>query len=460
MTEAQDHGRPPDRVVILGAGPAGLTAAYEFGRANIASIVLEREAAVGGLAKTVEHRGFRFDLGGHRFFTDDAWVQTLWKDLLGDDFLYRPRLSRIRYRNRFFRYPLRPLDALFGLGVLSSVQFLLSYARARLWPAIPERTFADWVSNRFGRKLYRAFFKSYTEKVFGVACAEISADWAAERIDGLSLSTALGNAFGRSKRNGAARSLIDAFHYPRLGSGMLWQALADRITGAGGEIRCNRSVERILWSDDRITAIEARTADGRAERVCGTHVLSSIALRDLVHCLEPAPPPEIRAAAERLRYRDFILVALILDRAEVFADNWIYIHDGAVRVGRIQNFKNWSADMVPDRAMTCLGLEYFCSEGDDLWQARTPDLIALASAELERLGLCRRGEVIGGKVERVPKAYPLYDVDYGSQVDTVVRFLARFSNLHLMGRNGTHRYVNQDHAMLSARRAVAAVLKK
>ena len=240
---------------------------------------------------------------------------------------------------------------------------------------------------------------------------------------------------------------------------MLWQALANRITGAGGEIRCDRSVERVQWSDDRVTAIETRTADGRAERVCGTHFLSSIALRDLVRCLEPAPPHKVREAAENLQYRDFILVALILDKAEVFADNWIYIHDGAMRVGRIQNFKNWSADMVPDRARTCLGLEYFCTESDNLWQASDTDLIALSTAELERLGLCLRGEVVDGKVERVPKAYPLYDVDYRSHVDTVLRFLSGFSNLHLIGRNGMHRYVNQDHAMISARHAVARVLK-
>lgn len=461
MTEAESSGpgRPSDRVVILGGGPAGLTAAYELGRANVASVILEREAEVGGLAKTVEYRGFRFDLGGHRFFTDSDWVQALWEDVLGDAFLFRPRLSRILYRNRFFQYPLRPLDAFLGLGVLASIQVLLSYARAKLWPAAPERTFEDWTSNRFGRQLYRTFFKSYTEKVLGIACTELSADWAARRLDGLSLSTALGNAFARSTPDATARSLIDAFHYPRLGSGMLWQALAHRIAGAGGEIRCNRSVERVQWSDDHITAVEARSDHSRTERVHGTHVLSSIALRDLVRCLEPPPPHEVREAAEKLLYRDFMLVALIVDKAEVFADNWIYVHDGTVRVGRIQNFKNWSADMVPDRSKSCLGLEYFCTRGDDLWQADDTDLIAFAATELERLGLCRRREVVDGKVERVPQAYPLYDVDYRAHVDTVSRFFAGFANLRLIGRNGMHRYVNQDHAMISARRAVAGVLK-
>ncbi|MDH3593772.1 MAG: NAD(P)/FAD-dependent oxidoreductase [Rhodospirillales bacterium] len=452
----KDHSekQPLGPVIVLGGGPAGLTAAYELCRSGVPSTVLERAPMVGGLAKTVDYKGYRFDLGGHRFFTRIDRVQSMWEDLLGSDFLVCPRLSRILYRGRFFYYPLRPLNVLLGLGPWSCIGFLASYLRAQVQRVEPERTFEDWVSNRFGRKLYEAFFKTYTEKVLGVPCTDIAADWAARRIQGLSLPVAIKDSLFESKSRTTVSTLIDQFHYPRLGPGMLWQRVAERIARSGGEVRCGHSVTRIHWTGDGITAVDTATADGGEERVCGSHFLSSLALRDLIRALSPPAPPEVRAAAESLGYRDLILVALIIDKAHIFADNWIYIHDDKVRVGRIQNFKNWSPEMVPDPAKSCLGLEYFCSQGDDLWQSSDADLVALATAELEQAGLGERADVLDGTVVRVPQAYPMYDTAYRSHVETVRIFLSRFRNLQLIGRNGMHKYINQDHAMVSALLAV------
>jgi protoporphyrinogen oxidase len=453
MPKDQEERETLEPVVVMGGGPAGLTAAYELCRSGFPAIVLEQAPMVGGLAKTLEHKGYRFDLGGHRYLTRIARVQSMWEDLLGDDFLLCPRLSRILYRGRFFYYPLRPLDVFLGLGVRSCIGFLFSYLRARVWRAGPERTFEDWVSNRFGRKLYQAFFKTYTEKVLGIPCSDIAAEWAAQRIEGLSLPVAIREALLVSKSRSKVSTLSDRFHYPRQGSGMLWQRVADRVAGSGGEIRCGRSVTRIHWGETGITAVDVETDGGGEERLCGSHFLSSIAMRDLVRALDPPAPPEVRNAAENLGYRDLILVALVVDEAHVFADNWIYVHDDQVRVGRIQNFKNWSAEMVPDPAKSCLGLEYFCSQGDDLWESSDADLVALAAAELEQAGLGRRVDVLDGTVVRVPQAYPMYDTGYRSHVDAVRTFLSRFRNLQLIGRNGMHRYINQDLAMVSALRA-------
>ena len=446
------------RVVILGAGPAGLTAAFELCRAGVACVVLERDEAVGGLAKTVKYKGYRFDLGGHRFFTRIERVKTMWETLLGADFLVRPRRSRILYRNRFLHYPLRPFDALVKLGPLPCAGFLASYLRAWWRPIEPERTFEDWVSNRFGRRLYRALFKPYSEKVWGIPCTEMSADWAAQRIRGLSLAVAVKDALLGFLAREKAESLIDEFHYPRLGCGMLWELVADRLAECGCEVRCGHGVTRLDWTGGRITAAGVANADGREISVPGSHFLSSLALRELVRAMNPPAPRTVRAAAERLGYRALILVVLIVDRAEVFADNWLYVHEEGIRVARIQNFKNWSPAMVPDPAKTCLALEYFCSQEDDLWRSSDADLERLAARELERLGLARRADVVEATVARVPQAYPVYDVDYRLHLDTVLGFLSGFANLQLIGRNGTHSYVNQDRAMHSAMLAVDGLL--
>jgi protoporphyrinogen oxidase len=435
-----------ERVLVAGAGPAGLTAADALSAAGLPVVVLERDLQVGGLARTVEHHGYRFDVGGHRFFTREPEVEKLWREVLGDELLVRPRRSRILYRGRWFEYPLKPVQALVGLGPAEAAAVVASYARAKLRPVRPERTFVDWVTNRFGRRLFDIFFRSYTEKVWGVPCEEIGAAWAAQRIKGLSLRSALAAAL----RPGGPRlrTLIGEFHYPRLGPGMLWEGLARRVRERGGEVRLGHAVEGVLHDGRRVEALRVR-GPGGDERLGGGAVVSTLPLRELVAALEPAAPPAVAAAAARLRYRDFLTVALVVDRADLFPDTWLYVHDPSVQVGRIQNFGNWSPALVPEPGRSCLGLEYFCFEGDALWRAPDADLVALAAGELERLGLAPRAAVVDGAVVRMRKAYPVYAPGWEDDLAAVRAHLARFENLQVVGRNGMHRYNNMDHSMLT-----------
>jgi protoporphyrinogen oxidase len=453
------QARQDKKVVIIGGGPAGLTAAYELSKANVRSVVLEKEPVVGGLSKTVARGGNLFDLGGHRFFTKVKAVDDLWREVLQkSDFLRRKRLSRIYYNRKFFDYPLRISNVLAGLGVWNSVLILLSYARARAFPERPEPTFEKWVSNRFGRRLYRVFFKSYTEKVWGIPCEEITADWAEQRIRGLSLWSAVKEAATRGKGRGGEtiKTLTREFNYPRRGPGMMWEAVADMVEGGGGEIRRGAEVSRILHDGRRVAAVEV-TRDGARELITGTDFISSMPVRELFEKLEPPPPAPVLAAAARLGYRDFILVGLSVARENVFADNWLYIHDPRVGVGRIQNFGNWSPDMVrPGR--TCLGMEYFCFEGDEMWSADDAGLVARATRELQALGLVEPAEVEEGFVVRVPKAYPIQDSSLDEAMREIRAFLKGVENLQLVGRNGMHKYNNQDHSMLTAMLAAENIL--
>ncbi|HXH08122.1 MAG TPA: NAD(P)/FAD-dependent oxidoreductase [Vicinamibacterales bacterium] len=441
------------RAVVIGGGPAGLTAAYLLVRRNADVIVVERDAQVGGLARTVEYKGFRFDIGGHRFFTKVGPVRALWRAMLGPDMLTRPRLSRIYYRGRFFDYPLKPLNVLRGLGPLESLRVILSYLRVRIRPIRPEVSVEDWVSNRFGRRLFRLFFKTYTEKVWGIPCNQIGAQWAAQRIKGLSLVTAVTNMLFRRRGGRAIKTLIDEFEYPRLGPGMMWEAFRADIEKRGASVLLSTRVVRLHHDGSRVTTVEVER-DGRAAALPADLVLSTMPLRELVESLSPAAPPEVRAAAAALKYRDFLTVALILDVADLFPDNWIYVHDPRARLGRIQNFKNWSPDMVPDPRRTCLGLEYFCFEGDDLWTMADEELVALGARELDMIGLLRGARVLDGTVVRMPKAYPVYDEGYEQALAVVRRYLERFANLQVAGRNGMHKYNNQDHSMVTAILAV------
>lgn len=447
----------PPSVAIIGAGPAGLTAAYLLTRAGARVTVLEADPKlVGGISRTVEYRGFRFDIGGHRFFSKSREVEDLWTELLGDDLLVRPRSSRILYGGKFYAYPLKAAEALRNLGLVEATRCVASYAHARLFPVREPRSFEDWVSNKFGRRLFGIFFKTYTEKVWGMSCRQISADWAAQRIKGLSLSSAIWNALVPQRprdRSNQIKTLIGSFRYPRKGPGMMWEEAARRTREQGGEVRMGC----------RVTGLERRTAaapawvvhyadaDGARREVVADHVVSSAPLRDLVLGIEPAASAAAREAAQSLRYRDFLTVALIVRPSVPITDNWIYIHEPGVKVGRIQNYRSWSPEMVPDPDLACYGLEYFCFEGDGLWAATDADLVALATDELVRLGLARRGDVLDGHVVRQPKAYPVYDDDYARHVATIRRELAdRCPNLHLVGRNGMHKYNNQDHAMMTA----------
>jgi len=449
------------KVLIIGAGPAGLTAAYELCKAGIRSIVVERDRVVGGLARTVDYKGYHFDIGGHRFFTKVKAVDDMWRRVLSDgQFLRRSRLSRIYFNKRFFHYPLRAVNAFFGLGPWNSFLILLSYIQAQIAPEKPEETFEQWVSNRFGKRLYRTFFKTYTEKVWGIPCNEITAEWAAQRIKGLSLLTAVKNALihSQAKRKGEIiKTLIDSFDYPAKGPGMMWETVRDLVVREGTKILLETSVDRIFWSKGRVTSLEVAT-HGEVGIVEGTHVISSMPMRELVQKLYPPPPAVVVAAAESLNYRDFLTVALIIDKPDLFPDNWIYIHDPEMKVGRIQNFKNWSPHMVPDPEKTCLGLEYFCFEGDELWTMSDAELVRLAARELARLALANEADVIDGTVVRMPKAYPVYDSTYMEALQTVRSFISGIDNLYLVGRNGMHKYNNQDHSMLTAMLAVKNIL--
>jgi protoporphyrinogen oxidase/GT2 family glycosyltransferase len=439
---------PGDRIAICGAGPAGLTAAYLLATQGQRPWVLESDQQVGGLSRTATYKGFRFDLGGHRFFTRIPEVQALWEEVLGDELIDVPRLSRIHYRGKYFQYPLKAGDALLGLGPAQAVLILLSYLRARIRPHPVEDNFEQWVSNRFGDRLYRIFFQSYTEKVWGVPCTEVRAEWAAQRIQGLSLVRAVLAA--TSIQSGPpARTLIDRFKYPRLGPGQMWERCAELVTGLGGEIRLRHQVTGFDLVHGAVVAARVRTPDGE-QLVEAEHFVSTMPLRALVRALGDAAPGEVRLAADSLTYRDFIVVALIVDRAELFPDNWIYVHTPGMRVGRVQNFNNWSTALVPEPGKTCLGLEYFCFEGDALWRLTDAELIELATRELAQLGLARGARVEDGTVVRVPKAYPIYDRAYRRHLDVVIPFLDAIPNLHTIGRGGMHKYNNQDHSMYAA----------
>ncbi len=441
-------------IVIIGAGPAGLSAAYELVERDIRPIVLEKADEVGGLARTEIYKGYRFDIGGHRFFTKVEAIQRLWQEVLGEDFLKVPRLSRIYYQGRFFNYPLDFFNALSNLGIVESLLILLSYFKARLWPYREEETFQQWMVNRFGQRLFKTFFQTYTEKVWGIPCHMIQADWAAQRIRGLSLMAAVSNALFGTNR---AKTLINEFYYPVLGPGMMWQRFREIVESQGGQIHLNTEVIRFRREGRRIKSIIAQHDEKKIE-ISGEHFISSMPLTELIARLDPPPPTDVVRAARKLNYRAFIIVGLIVDRADLFPDNWIYVHSPEVKVGRIQKFKNWSPAMVPDPQKTSLGMEYFCTEGDDTWTMSDAELIELATGELASLGLADAGEVVDGVVFRQPGAYPLYDRDYRKHVEVIQRFLATMDNLQTIGRNGMHRYNNQDHSVLTGMLAVRNLL--
>lgn len=447
--------QPGDHVVVIGAGPAGLTAAYQLAKQGVAVTVLEADGMVGGLSQTAQYKGYRFDIGGHRFFTKCVPVQELWEEILGDEFISVPRLSRIVYNGRYFDYPLKAANALAGLGIWNACAIVASYLYARLFPSRVEETFEQWVSNRFGRRLYRIFFKTYTEKLWGIPCTEIRSEWAAQRIQGLSLARAILSAASLNKRSTKIKSLINEFRYPRLGPGQMWERCRDRVVEMGGQVLMHHPVHAIELDDaQRAIAVRAKGPSGERRIPCD-HVISTMPLRSLVRAFGPAAPAVTRAAGDALNYRDFLVVALIIDKENLFPDNWIYVHTPGVKVGRIQNFNNWSRAMVPDAGRTCLGMEYFCFEGDGLWTTGDADLIELGERELAALGLAGNGRVVDGAVVRMPKAYPVYDSVYRGHLGVIRDFIDPIENLHTVGRNGMHKYNNQDHSMLTAMMTVA-----
>lgn len=458
-----NHAADRADVAIIGAGPAGLTAAYLLTRAGKRVTVIEKDPVyVGGISRTVEHEGFRFDIGGHRFFSKSREVVDLWNEILPDDFIERPRMSRIYYEGKFYSYPLRAFEALFNLGVWRSTLCMASYARWKLFPKKETRSFQDWTINQFGAKLFGIFFKTYTEKVWGMACDEISADWAAQRIKGLSLGGAVLDGLKRSlglnktPNDGmATKTLLESFRYPRQGPGMMWDAARDHVVAGGNHVLMGHALKQLSQDSD---GWRVATSGPDGERVIhADHVISSAPMRELAGRIHPLPAslPD----ALDLKYRDFLTVALMIRSPDLFPDNWIYIHDSKVKVGRIQNFRSWSPEMVPDPELACVGLEYFCFEGDGLWTMSDADLVALATREMGILGLCDPATVEGGVVVRQEKAYPVYDDAYAEHVLAMRQELeTAYPTLHLVGRNGMHRYNNQDHAMMTAMLTVRNIL--
>lgn len=447
------------RVGIIGAGPAGLTAGYLLTKAGFDVDVWESDPDyVGGISRTVVYKGFRFDIGGHRFFSKSEEVEDLWTEILPDDFLVRNRKSRILYRRKFYSYPLDAQEVLRNLGKRVSFLSIASYAKAKLLASRTPTNLEDWVTLKFGGRLYQMFFKTYTEKVWGMPCREISADWAAQRIKGLSLSRAARRALrptrpagiAPGKRGSVIKTLITSFRYPRLGPGMLWEAATDKIRAQGGTVSLASDVTAVNRDDDgrwRLTVEH----DGTSQDHVYDTVISSAPLGWLIRTLRPALPEAVQEAAESLRYRDFLQVALILKPRIDFPDNWLYVHDPGLLVGRIQNFANWSPEMVPDSPLRCYGMEYFCSIGDGLWSRSDEDLIKLATEELINLGLSMPGDVVDGYVVRQPRAYPVYDDTYKANREVIRQALRdHCPGLHVVGRNGMHQYNNQDHSMMTA----------
>jgi protoporphyrinogen oxidase len=446
------------KVGIIGGGPAGLTAGYLLSKAGVHVDVFEADPKyVGGISRTVFYKGFRFDIGGHRFFSKSSEVEALWNEILPDDMITRDRLSRIYYKNKFYSYPLEAAEVVENLGKRESLLSVGSYLKAKIIPTPEPQNLEDWVTRKFGSRLYRTFFKSYTEKVWGRPCSEISADWAAQRIKGLSLTTAAINSL-RSRvstppsgdRSKQIKTLIKSFRYPRLGPGMMWEAAADHIRSRGGQVMLGSKVRTLHHDADagtwNLVLDDEGTSHGPYQ-----HVISSAPLPAMIAAIDKPLPADALEAAASLGYRDFLQVALILRPGQTFPDQWIYIHDPALQVGRIQNFQNWSPELVDGSGKMCYGMEYFCFQGDSLWSLSDQELIKLATEELIALGLAKPGDVVDGCVVKQPKAYPVYDDQYQERIAIIKNALAdHCPGLHQVGRNGMHRYNNQDHSMMTA----------
>lgn len=456
MTQPDVSAPVDPAVVIIGAGPAGLTGAYKLVQRNVSATILEADDIVGGISRTVERDGWRFDIGGHRFFTKVREVEDLWFEILGEEeFLQRPRMSRILYRGKLYDYPLKPTQVLRNIGPVEAVRCVGSYGWAKIRPPKDTSNLEGFYVSQFGWRLYEHFFRRYNEKVWGVPTKEMSADFGAQRSKGMSLMTAIADGFtpkwvkARKGKADQVTSLIESFNYPKYGPGQMWERCAEIITKAGSEIVFGAKVVTVRHRDG--AAYEVVASVGGEERTypC-SHVISSMPFRSLIRALDPPVPEPVRAAAEGLTYRDFMTVALVVPVEYSFPDNWIYIHDPAVKVGRIQNFGSWSPYLVKE-GRTCLGLEFFVNEGDDMWTKSDDDLVAQAKREVEHLGLADASKVEAGYVVRMPKAYPVYDEYYQDNVATLRAWVAdNAPNIMPTGRNGMHKYNNQDHSMMTA----------
>lgn len=441
---------------IIGAGPAGLAAAYELSRAGASAVVFEKDDQVGGLSRTVKYEGYRFDIGGHRFFTKNKEVNNLWHEILEKDFIRKPRLSRILYEGKFYDYPLKPIDAFKGLGYQKSFHILMSYWQRKIIPRMPEINFEDWASNRFGDALYRLFFKTYTEKVLGISCHSLSPDWSEQRIPGLNLGRATFNGLNIWEK-GVIASLIDEFDYPLLGSGQMYEVMSAKVEAAGVKILLDSEIVLVCHNENRILSLIIKGKDGITE-VPVEKVISTMPITDLASKMKPLSPAYVMDAAQKLLYRSIITVNMVLDGPSFFPDNWIYLHDPQIKAARLQLFKNWSRLMVPDEESNSVSLEYFAFEGDALWTATEAELLKIAEADLACLKPSGSFKVKCGFAVRYPKAYPLYTVGYKKHLETIRQYLGRFSNLECAGRYGQFRYNNMAHSVVTGRLAARKIM--
>ncbi len=445
------------KVIIIGAGPAGLAAGLQLAKEKVEVEIFEADRMVGGISKTLNYNGNYFDFGGHRFFSKFDEVNQLWSETLGDDFVLTPRLSRIYYKNKFFDYPLKPLNALSNMGLIDTISVMVSYVKSRIVPVKEENSFEDWVSNRFGRKLYSMFFKTYTEKVWGIPCNSIGADWAAQRIKGLSLYSAVCNALFKPKNNDI-KTLIDQFMYPKYGPGMMYEKMGKIITALGGKIHKNCKVTRIERDGYTVKSIRYVDSENFESIAEATDFISSMPLTELVKVMTPSLDETIIKAADSLGYRSLINVDIIFDKEQIFPDNWIYVHSPEVKLGRVQNFKNWSQHMVSDSKKTALGLEYFCTEDDEFWCLPDEKIKEIALMEIEKVGLVEEKYAVDGYVVRVPKAYPVYFTGYEEHLNAIKSEITRFKNIQPVGRYGIYRYNNMDHSIMTGLYAARNIL--
>lgn len=439
------------KVIIIGAGPAGLTSGLILARNGFSVQIYESDPQyVGGLSKTVRHKGFRIDIGGHRLYSKDMEVQKFWQDILKENLLVRKRMSRIFYKKKFLKYPIKPLDILLKVNPVESCSFLFSYLKARLTFRKELHNFENWIIANFGNELYQAFFKSYTEKVWGMDCKDISSDWAVQRINNLNILTLI-KSFALEcigLKDKKIKSLIDEFEYPKYGPGMLWETVKDEIETLGGQVILGKKVQETYF-DDSTSQWSIKLSDG-TQSICGDHLINTAPLKEFIQNIKSEKVEAIRKDLDGFRHRAFITIAIMFKGNNGFPDNWIYINDDRVKVGRIQNYGNWSPHMVPDADHVCYGLEYFCEKGDALWTTPDEAFFEMALKELEVLQLPFAKESLDYKIIRCPNAYPVYDLEYAERLTRIKNFTEQFANLHLIGRSGLHRYNNQDHSIKTA----------
>lgn len=441
----------------MGAGPAGLGAAFELSRKGVEAIVVEKDNVVGGISRTLKYKGYYFDEGGHAFFSRNQEISEIWHALLGSSLAKIQRLSRIYYQGKYFDFPLKPGNALLGMGLWGSMAVLGSYLKSRVFPYDKEETFEEWVSNRFGKRLYQIFFKTYTEKLWGIPCSQIGAEWARQRIGGVSLFSALRHAFlGR----GESRTdiLTGQLRYPLLGPGMMYEAMKTKIEKMGSSVVLNSEAISINYNQGEVLSVTVRNKTGKEKILVGTKFISTIPISLLIQRMSPKPAPDVLEASKKLRYRGLLVVHLIIDRESLFPDNWLFIHSPEVKVARIQNYKNWSPRMVPDRTKTSLGLEYFCTENDDFWNQPEERLIAIATEELGKLNIVDEHAILDALVFKIPHAYPVYYRGYREPLETVKRYLATFGNLQTVGRGGMYQYSHMYHSILTGLMAARNIL--